>query len=90
MTDNKQTRFSEMPLVYAQFIIVCYFFAKEDDMPALLAADALAITPTRNLNLLYIILDSIFILVFLCLLIWKKRYSTALFALFRRRHLHYC
>lgn len=82
MTDNKQTRFSEMPLVYAQFIIVCYFFAKEDDMPTLLAVDALAITPTRNLNLLYIILDSIFILVFLCLLIWKKRYSTALFALF--------
>ena len=51
-------------------------------MPNFLAADALAITPTRNLNLLYIILDSAFILIFLGLLIWKKRYSTALFALF--------
>lgn len=51
-------------------------------MPNFLVADALAITPTRNLNLLYIILDSAFILIFLGLLIWKKRYSTALFALF--------
>ena len=40
------------------------------------------ITPTRNLNTLYIILDSIFICVFMGLLIWKKRYSTAIFALF--------
>lgn len=40
------------------------------------------ITPTRNLNLLYIILDTIFICMFLALLIWKKRYLTAFFALF--------
>lgn len=40
------------------------------------------ITPTRDLNLLYIILDSIFICVFIGLLIWKKRYSTLIFALF--------
>ena len=51
-------------------------------MPNFLVTDSLAITPTRNLNLLYIILDSAFILIFLGLLIWKKRYSTALFALF--------
>ena len=44
--------------------------------------EVLNIIPTRNLNLLYIILDSIFILVFLGLLIWKKRRSTVLFALF--------
>lgn len=40
------------------------------------------ITPTRNLNVLYIILDSIFILAFAGMLIWKKRYSTLIFALF--------
>lgn len=40
------------------------------------------IVPTRNLNLLYIILDSIFLIIFLSLLIWKKRYETVLFALF--------
>ncbi len=40
------------------------------------------IVPTRNLNLLYIILDCIFLAVLLGLLIWKKRYSTVLFALF--------
>ncbi len=40
------------------------------------------ITPTRNFNVLYIILDSIFILVFLVLLIVKKRYMTTIFALF--------
>lgn len=40
------------------------------------------ITPTRSFNLLYIILDTIFILVFLGCLIWKKRYATAIFALF--------
>lgn len=50
-------------------------------MPQLLSAAA-DIVPTRNLNLLYIILDSIFIVVFLGLLIWKKRYSTVIFALF--------
>ena len=42
----------------------------------------LSIIPTRNLNALYIILDCIFLAVFLGLLIWKKRYSTLLFALF--------
>lgn len=41
-----------------------------------------AIVPTRNLNLLYIILDCVFLAVFLGLLLWKKRYSTVLFALF--------
>lgn len=51
------------------------------DLTGLLAAE-MPITPTRNLNLLYIILDSIFILIFLGLLLWKKRYSTLLFALF--------
>lgn len=50
-------------------------------MPQLLSAAA-DIVPTRNLNLLYIILDSIFIVVFLGLLVWKKRYSTVIFALF--------
>ncbi len=47
---------------------------------ALLAADA--ITPTRNFNVLYIIVDSVFIAFFLALLIWKKRYQTAIFAVF--------
>lgn len=47
-----------------------------------LVVDETSIVPTRNLNLLYIILDSIFIVVYMGLLIWKKRYSTALFALF--------
>lgn len=42
----------------------------------------LAITPTRNLNLLYIILDCVFLAVFIGLLVWKKRYATVLFALF--------
>ena len=40
------------------------------------------ITPTRNFNLLYIILDSIFILFLLFMLVVKKRYFTTLFALF--------
>ncbi len=40
------------------------------------------ITPTRNFNLLYIILDSIFILVLIGLLIAKKKYMTTLWALF--------
>ena len=48
---------------------------------SLLAAEA-AIVPTRNLNLLYIILDCVFLAVLLALLIWKKRYSTIIFALF--------
>ena len=38
------------------------------------------ITPTRNFNLLYIILDSLFIVGFLVLLILKKRYLTTIFA----------
>lgn len=41
-----------------------------------------SIVPTRNLNLTYIILDSLFIVLFLALLIWKKRYATTIFALF--------
>ncbi len=45
------------------------------------AIDYSEITPTRELNLLYIILDSIFIVFFLCMLIWKKRYRTLIFAL---------
>lgn len=40
------------------------------------------ITPTRNLNLLYIILDSIFLVILLGLLVYKKRYLTTLFGLF--------
>ena len=40
------------------------------------------ITPTRNFNLLYIILDTLFIIILLCLLIFKKRNLTVLFALF--------
>lgn len=46
-----------------------------------LAAET-AIVPTRNLNLLYIVLDCIFLAVLCGLFIWKKRYSTLLFALF--------
>ena len=40
------------------------------------------ITPTRNLNSLYIILDSIFLLILLVLLLYKKRYETVLFGIF--------
>lgn len=40
------------------------------------------ITPTRTFNLLYIILDSIFVIVLLLLLFFKKRYTTILFAIF--------
>ena len=40
------------------------------------------ITPTRCFNLTYIILDSIFCLIFAGLLFWKKRYMTLLFGLF--------
>lgn len=40
------------------------------------------ITPTRNFNLLYIILDTLFIIILLGLLIYKKRNLTVLFALF--------
>jgi len=50
----------------------------------MLAVDNLAsaITPTRNFNILYIILDSIFILALIGLLLWKKRNSTLIFGLF--------
>ena len=40
------------------------------------------IIPTRNFNVLYIILDSLFILSFLYLLFYKKRYVTLLWSLF--------
>lgn len=39
------------------------------------------ITPTRNFNLLYIILDSCFILFLLGLLLFKKKYITLLWSL---------
>lgn len=41
-----------------------------------------AITPTRNLNYLYIWLDCVFLAVFLGLLLWQKRYQAVIFALF--------
>lgn len=41
-----------------------------------------AIVPTRNLNVLYIVLDCIFLVLFIGLLLWQKRYQTVLFALF--------
>ena len=40
------------------------------------------ITPTRNFNLLYIILDSIFICLLLGLLIYQKKYVTLIWAIF--------
>ena len=40
------------------------------------------INPTRNFNLLYIILDSIFILVLIGLLIYQKKYLTLFWSLF--------
>ncbi len=39
------------------------------------------ITPTRTLNLAYIILDSLFLIIFLTLLIIKKRYATVIWSL---------
>ncbi len=48
----------------------------------LLANEISQITPTRSLNLLYIILDTIFLIVLLSLLIYKKRFLTSLFGLF--------
>lgn len=47
-----------------------------------LLSELTQITPTRNLNLLYIILDSIFLVILLGLLVYKKRYLTTLFGLF--------
>lgn len=38
------------------------------------------ITPTRNLNLTYIILDTIFLIIFIGLLIYKKRYQTVIWS----------
>lgn len=40
------------------------------------------ITPTRNFNLLYVILDSIFIIILLGLLIYQKKYVTLAWAIF--------
>lgn len=40
------------------------------------------VTPTRNFNLLYIVLDSVFILVLLLLLFFKKERRALIFALF--------
>lgn len=42
----------------------------------------LTITPTRTFNLLYIIIDSIFIIAFLGILLWKKRKATFWFSIF--------
>lgn len=39
------------------------------------------ITPTRTFNLLYVILDSVFIIAFITLLFMKKRHITAIFSL---------
>ena len=40
------------------------------------------ITPTRNLNLFYIIIDTIFLIIFTILLLYKKRYQTVIFGIF--------
>ena len=40
------------------------------------------IVPTRNFNLLYIILDSVFILILIGLLIYQKKYVTLIWSLF--------
>lgn len=42
----------------------------------------LTITPTRTFNLLYIIIDSVFIIAFLGILLWKKRKATFWFSIF--------
>ncbi len=42
----------------------------------------LEIIPTRSFNLLYIILDSLFIIFFLGLLIYKKKYLTLIWSIF--------
>lgn len=44
--------------------------------------EKMEINPTRNFNLAYIILDSIFVLVFLVLLFLKKKYRTLLWSIF--------
>ena len=40
------------------------------------------ITPSRSLNLTYIILDTVFLVLLISLLTYKKRYQTVLFGLF--------
>ncbi len=42
----------------------------------------LAITPTRTFNLLYILIDSLFIVFFLGILLWKKRKAAFWFSIF--------
>lgn len=42
----------------------------------------LAITPTRTFHLSYVIMDSLFLVVFLGILLWKKRKATFWFSLF--------
>ena len=49
--------------------------------PTILEA-ATEITPTRNFNLTYIVLDSIFLCILLGLLIYKKKYVTLAWSLF--------
>lgn len=49
-------------------------------MPVLSSLDS--ITPTRSFNTLYIIIDSLFVVLFLVLLFLKKRKETFIFALF--------
>lgn len=41
----------------------------------------LNITPGRSLNLLYIILDSIFVIFYVCFLFYKKRKDAAIIGL---------
>ncbi len=52
------------------------------DITILATAVDNGIVPTRNLNLMYIIIDCVFLVFFLALLIYKKRYATVIFALF--------
>ncbi len=47
-----------------------------------LLEDITQITPSRSLNLFYIIIDIIFLCIFTILLLYKKRYETCLFGLF--------
>lgn len=42
----------------------------------------MSVTPTRYFSLIYITADSLFVLLYLGLLLYKKRYQTVLFALF--------
>lgn len=47
----------------------------------LIRALEVAITPTRNLSLTYIIADCVFLCLFIGLLVWRKKYQTLIFAL---------